>query len=106
MGAVKALALMGYGLDNVVPCDVPDPAPGPHEVVVSIRAAALNRLDLWTLSGDLRIEHRFPHVLGGDGAGEIAAVGSEGGGMKTGGRGVVDPAISCGGGGVFLAGGR
>jgi NADPH:quinone reductase-like Zn-dependent oxidoreductase len=96
MGAVKALALTGYGLDNVMPCDVPDPAPGPHEVMVSISAAALNRLDLWTLSGDLRIEHRFPHVLGGDGAGEIAAVGSEVKGMKPGQRVIVNPAISCG----------
>ena len=76
--------------------DIPAPEPGPREVVVAVRGAALNRLDLWTLSGELRIEHTFPHVLGADGAGEIAEVGSDVRGLRPGQRVMIDPGISCG----------
>jgi NADPH:quinone reductase-like Zn-dependent oxidoreductase len=93
---MKALALQGYGLDNVVYTDVADLAPGPGGVVVRVRAAALNHLDLWTLSGKLPIEHDFPHVLGADGAGEIAAVADDVKGIKPGQEVVVNPGMSCG----------
>lgn len=93
---MKAIAIDGYGLDALGLVDVDDPTPGPGEVVVRVRAAALNRLDLWTLSGSLRIEHRFPHVLGADGAGEVEALGDGVTGMRPGSRVVVNPALSCG----------
>ena len=93
---MKALALQGYGLDQVALVTVDEPRPGPGEVLVRVRAAALNRLDLWTLSGDLRIEHRFPHVLGADAAGEIASVGSDVDGLRSGQRVIVNPGVSCG----------
>jgi NADPH:quinone reductase-like Zn-dependent oxidoreductase len=93
---MKAVALQGYGIDNVVFTDVDDPTPEPGDVLVRIGAAALNHLDLWTLSGELKIEHRFPHVLGADGAGEVAAVGDEVKGIRAGDRVVINPAMSCG----------
>ena len=93
---MKALAIDGYGLDRVAVTDVDDPSPGRGEVVVAVRAAALNHLDLWTLFGDLRIEHSFPHVLGADGAGEIAAVGEDVTGLRVGDRVLINPALSCG----------
>jgi NADPH:quinone reductase-like Zn-dependent oxidoreductase len=96
MGAMKAIAIDGYGLDRVGLVDVPDPQPRPGEVVVEVRAAALNHLDLWTVSGSLGIEHDFPHVLGADGAGEIAALGQGVKGWRAGDRVAIDPAISCG----------
>ena len=68
--------MSGYGLDKVGAVDIADPIPGEGEVIVRVHAAALNRLDLWTLSGALNVPHRFPHVLGADGAGEVEAVGS------------------------------
>ena len=93
---VKALALRGYGPDQVAFVDVEEPRPDAGEVVVRVRAAALNRLDLWTLSGELRIEHRFPHVLGADAAGEVAALGPGVTGLHRGQKVIVNPGVSCG----------
>lgn len=93
---MKAIAIDGYGLDAVGLVDVDDPAPGRGEVVVRVRAAALNRLDLWTASGALKIEHRFPHVLGADAAGEVEAAGDGVTGMRPGTPVIVNPALSCG----------
>ncbi|MGH2774225.1 MAG: zinc-binding dehydrogenase [Actinomycetota bacterium] len=93
---MKAIAINEYGLENVTVMDLPDPGPGRDEVVVRLRAAALNRLDLWTLTGALNIPHEFPHILGADGSGEIEAVGEDVGGLRPGMRAFVNPAIHCG----------
>ena len=94
---MRALTIDGYGLDAAAVRDVPRPAPGPGEVTVAVAAAAFNHLDLWTLKGALDIEHRFPHVLGADGAGVVEDVG-EGAppGLRPGDRVLINPAISCG----------
>ncbi len=93
---MKALAIDGYGFDHVGLRDLPDPEPGPREVVVRVEAAALNHLDLWTLTGALEIEHHFPHVLGADGAGRIESLGEEVRGFRIGDPVVIDPGMSCG----------
>jgi NADPH:quinone reductase-like Zn-dependent oxidoreductase len=93
---MKAIAISDYNLDAVALTDLPDPEPAPGEVLVRVRAAALNRLDLWTASGVLPIEHQFPHVLGADGAGEIEAVGDGVKGLKPGTKIIINPGLSCG----------
>jgi NADPH:quinone reductase-like Zn-dependent oxidoreductase len=93
---MKAVAIDGYGFSSVAVRDLADPQPGPEEVIVRIRAAALNHLDLWTLEGTLKIEHDFPHVLGADGAGEVASVGPGVRGLQPGLKVLIDPALSCG----------
>lgn len=94
---MRALTIDGYGLENVALRDVPAPEPGPGEVTVEVKAAAFNHLDLWTLRGTLKIEHRFPHVLGADGAGVVAATGAGvPPGIHPGDRVLVNPAMSCG----------
>jgi NADPH:quinone reductase-like Zn-dependent oxidoreductase len=50
--------------------DVPDPEPGPDEVLVELRAASLNHLDLWMRKGLPSVPK--PRILGADGAGVIA----------------------------------
>lgn len=93
---MKALTIDGYGLEHVAVREVPDPQPAPGEVTVRVRAAALNRLDLWTLSGALKIPHEFPHVLGADGAGVVESVGDGVTGIKPGAEVMINPAASCG----------
>jgi NADPH:quinone reductase-like Zn-dependent oxidoreductase len=55
---------------------VPDPTPGPGEVVVRVRAAALNHRDVWIRLGKYA-GIKLPVVLGSDGAGEVVAVGPD-----------------------------
>ena len=47
--------------------DAPDPVPGPGEVLVELRAASLNHLDLWVRKGLPSVPK--PRILGADGAG-------------------------------------
>jgi NADPH:quinone reductase-like Zn-dependent oxidoreductase len=93
---MKAIAINEYGLDNVTLMDLPEPQARLGEVIVRLRAAALNRLDLWTLTGALNIPHEFPHILGADGAGDIESVGEDVPGLRPGMKVIVNPGIHCG----------
>ena len=53
--------------------DVPDPEPAPGEVLVSMRAASLNHLDVWVRRGLPSVPK--PRILGADGAGVVAGLG-------------------------------
>lgn len=75
--------------------DVERPAPGVGEVLVRVRAASLNHLDLWVRRG-LPIETPMPHIGGSDIAGEVAELGEGVEGIEIGARVVVDPSIGCG----------
>lgn len=72
------------------------PAPGPDEVLVHLRAAALNRVDLWVRQGWPGLKLDLPHISGSDGAGVIAAVGAEVDDLKQGDRVVINANIGCG----------
>ncbi|MDH4102192.1 MAG: zinc-binding dehydrogenase [Thermoleophilia bacterium] len=71
--------------------DVADPEPGPGEVLVSLRAAALNHLDVWVRKGLPSAPK--PRILGADGAGVVAALGDRVEGFEIGDRVVVNPGI-------------
>jgi NADPH:quinone reductase-like Zn-dependent oxidoreductase len=90
--------IRGYGgLENVSVEDVPKPVPEqPDDVVVAVRAAALNHLDLFVVAGLPGLTHPFPHVLGADGAGVVEAVGAGVSRVKPGDRVLVNPGIWCG----------
>ncbi len=83
-------------LDQVVveSFEIGDPAPG--QVRVRLRAAALNHLDLFVLEGIPGIEMPLPHVMGGDGAGVIDAVGEGVTGWAAGDEVVLNPGLWCG----------
>jgi zinc-binding alcohol dehydrogenase/oxidoreductase len=49
--------------------DAPDPAPGPGEVLVELRAASMNHLDIWIRKGQPSVPK--PRILGADGAGLV-----------------------------------
>jgi NADPH:quinone reductase-like Zn-dependent oxidoreductase len=71
--------------------DVPEPAPGPDEVVVALRAASLNHLDVWIRRGLPSVLK--PRILGADGAGIVAAVGAGVRDVELGDRVVANPGI-------------
>jgi len=75
---------------------VPAPTPGPGEVLVAVRAAALNHIDLWLRRGLPTLKVLLPHVCGGDACGVVAGLGPGAAGVKEGDRVVVNPGISCG----------
>lgn len=95
---MRALTLTGIGgLEHLVVQDLPAPSlRADDDVLVRIRCAALNRLDLWMTGGLPNIRPRFPHVVGSDGAGEVEAVGPAAGAWRPGDRVMLHPGIACG----------
>ncbi len=74
---MKALVIhTAFGLENLAVVDCPDPAPGPGQVLVRVRAASLNYRDLLLAKGQYNPKLAFPRALGSDAAGEVAAVGA------------------------------
>jgi NADPH:quinone reductase-like Zn-dependent oxidoreductase len=72
--------------------EVPTPKPGPGEVLVQVRAAAMNHLDLWIRRG-LPIDTTMPHIGGSDIAGVIAEVGEGVDAARVGERVVINPSL-------------
>ncbi len=94
---MKAVAIREHGGPEVVKVeDLPDPAAGPGQVVVAVRAAAVNHLDLWVRKGWQGLKLVFPHVLGSDVAGVVEAVGAGVEGVKPGDEVVLNPSLGCG----------
>jgi len=95
---VKAFVLRatgGEGLEHTALADVPPPAaPGPGEVRVAIKAAALNHLDLFVIQGLPGLPKSLPHILGADGAGVVDAVGPDVNAPQLGERVLINPGIS------------
>jgi len=76
--------------------DVPDPVPRPTEVLVRVKAVALNHLDVWLRKGLPGMTIPLPKIGGCDIAGEVAAVGSLCSRIAVGQGILVSPGISCG----------
>src|SRR5438094_10654757 len=75
---MKAILVREFGGPDVLHLeDVPDPKPGPSEVVVRIRAAGVNPVDTYIRSGSYARKPPLPYIPGSDGAGEIESVGAE-----------------------------
>lgn len=83
------------GLEVVEYGELPTPQAGPCQVRVRVRAAALNRLDLWVREGWPALKLSFPHVFGADIAGEIDQLGPGAQESLLGKRVVVAPGMSC-----------
>ena len=76
---MKAIFIRRCGGNEVLEYgELPEPAPGRGEVLVRVRAAAVNPRDWMVRSGTYPFQFtvpRFPVILGGDFAGEVAALG-------------------------------
>jgi NADPH:quinone reductase-like Zn-dependent oxidoreductase len=75
--------------------DAPDPSIAPHDVLVRVRACALNHLDLFVRAGIPGMKFSMPHLLGSDIAGEIIATGELCRRVQTGWRVLLSPGLSC-----------
>ena len=73
---MKAIQVKEPGAPDVMRiAEVPDPRPGPGQVVVRVRAAGVNPVDTYIRSGAYPLKVGLPYTPGIDGAGEIASVG-------------------------------
>ncbi|MGD9252569.1 MAG: zinc-binding dehydrogenase [Holophagae bacterium] len=94
---MKALFFEEHGgIDKLSYGDRPQPEPGPGEVAVRLKTAALNHLDLFVLGGMPGIPIGLPHIGGADGAGVVEALGHGVEGVEIGTEVVFDPGLSCG----------
>jgi zinc-binding alcohol dehydrogenase/oxidoreductase len=93
---MRAIVLRELGGPEVLRRDtLPDPTPGPGEVVVRLKAAALNHRDVWIRKG-LYAGIKMPVVLGSDGAGVVEAVGPGADQALVGREVVVNPGLDWG----------
>jgi NADPH:quinone reductase-like Zn-dependent oxidoreductase len=100
---MKAVVFEEHGGTEVLQyTDIPDPEPGPYEVLIQVKAAGANFNDVWARRGMPGMKVIFPHVSGSDAAGVVAALGSEVSGsgfgsspLQVGDEVVVHPGLSC-----------
>ena len=94
---MKAAVIREHGpLDCVHIEDVPAPEPAAGEVLIEVRSAGLNHLDIWVRKGREGLQLKMPHILGSDAAGVVIAVGPGVVGVKQGDEVVINPGLSCG----------
>ncbi|HQT90710.1 MAG TPA: zinc-binding dehydrogenase [Candidatus Kryptobacter bacterium] len=84
------------GTEKIVIDEIPEPAPKANEAVVKIAATSVNHLDIWVRGGMRNISLPLPMVLGSDGAGIVAEVGSDITDLRVGDRVLISPGTSCG----------
>jgi NADPH:quinone reductase-like Zn-dependent oxidoreductase len=94
---MKALAFKEFGgPEKLALQDVPDPVAGPGEVLVRVRACALNHLDLFVRDGIPALKTPLPFWTGCDIAGDVAEVAPGVTGINVGDRVAVNPNLTCG----------
>lgn len=94
---MNAIVLTETGTPDVLrPGTAPDPVAGPGEVVVALRAAALNRRDVFVRKGVA--PSPLPVIPGSDGAGVIRSIGEGVSGLSEGDEVIIFPSLGWGGG--------
>jgi len=100
---MKAVVFEEHGGTEVLSyTDIPEPEPGPYEVLIEVKAAGANFNDIWARRGMPGMKVIFPHVSGSDVSGVVAALGTEVTGtgfgsssLQVGDEVVVHPGLSC-----------
>ncbi|HRJ56320.1 MAG TPA: zinc-binding dehydrogenase [Anaerolineales bacterium] len=93
---MKAILFHSHGGPEVLKfADLPEPSPQPGEVLIRLRAAALNRVDLFVRTGWKGLKLEYPHIPGADGAGEIVALGEGVSGFEVGEQVVINANLGC-----------
>ncbi len=76
--------------------EFPTPEPQAGEVLIRLRAASLNRMDVFVRNGWPGLKLEMPHINGADGAGVIESIGSGVTDFRSGDRVVINPNLGCG----------
>jgi len=84
------------GLECVRFENVAEPTANENEVILDVRSAALNHLDIWVRKGRPGLKVEMPHILGSDAAGVIVEVGSKVHGVSIGDEVILNPGLGCG----------
>ncbi|HVX66896.1 MAG TPA: zinc-binding dehydrogenase [Bryobacteraceae bacterium] len=93
---MKAARIHQHGGVEVLAVEnAPDPEIRADQVLVRVRACALNHLDLWIRRGIPGLELTMPHILGSDIAGEVVATGDLCWRVRPGQRVLLSPGLSC-----------
>ncbi|MGH9516019.1 MAG: alcohol dehydrogenase catalytic domain-containing protein, partial [Terriglobales bacterium] len=91
---MKAVRIHEFGGPEVLRYeDVPDPQPRKDQVLVRVKACAMNHLDIWVRKGLPGV--KLPHILGSDIAGEIVEIGEYVNGFTVGQRVLLAPMHFC-----------
>lgn len=94
---MKAAYITGHGGNEVVQIGQREkPSVAPGQVVVRMRAATLNRVDLYMRDSGAGITHHLPQILGLDGAGTVESVDADEPLLRPGQDVVLHPGIGCG----------
>jgi NADPH:quinone reductase-like Zn-dependent oxidoreductase len=94
---MKAVVFKEHGGPEVLEhADAPEPRIKANEVLVEVRACALNHLDIWVRGGLPGIKIPLPHILGNDVAGVVRAVGELVDWITPGDEVMLQPGVSCG----------
>jgi NADPH:quinone reductase-like Zn-dependent oxidoreductase len=94
---MKAIRMHEHGGPEVLKSETcPEPEVGCMDVMVRVKACALNHLDLWVRKGLPGIEIPMPHILGSDIAGVVEAVGDGIKHLNVGDEVILSPGVSCG----------
>lgn len=94
---MKAVRFHRHGGPEVLQYkDAPEPQIQANQVLVRVKACALNHLDVWVRQGVPGWRIPMPHIVGADISGEVAEVGSLVTRVKPGDRVLLAPGVSCG----------
>jgi len=94
---LKAIVFHRHGAPEVLKyADAPEPPLPSNEVLVRVKACALNHLDLWVRRGIPGVPIPLPHIPGSDISGEIAQIGADVSTVRVGQKVVLAPLVSCG----------
>lgn len=93
---MKAVVFERHGGPEVLEYrDVPEPTPGPAEVLIRVKAAGANYTDIWARRGLPGMSILMPHISGSDAAGVVEEVGSAVTWVKKGDEVLVHPSLAC-----------
>jgi len=94
---MKAVLFSEHGGTDVLRyAEAPEPVIGARDVLVRVRACALNHLDIWVRRGMPGVKIPLPHIGGCDIAGEVAKTGDAVTNFHSGNRVLLAPGVSCG----------